>query len=169
VYIFQYAGHPLSLTEYVFGQEEKRIFWAGLYTAWIPVTEIAFKRCFDLLMQEDSAKRTGSHALLTGDAFFIVNIIDTVLRRDGSSRTILHAFGDFALSADDGHPYDGMRIDDHHPNCALFGVIHAEAIDGTDQFANLASGTTFRDDSQLPRHLLLLALCFLSSGRGGRG
>jgi hypothetical protein len=62
-----------------------------------------------------------------------------------------------------------MRIDHHHSNCALFRVIHPEAIDGTDQFANLASRTAFRNDSQLPRHLLLLALCFLSIERGGRG
>jgi hypothetical protein len=113
-------------------------------------------------MEENSAKRTGNHALLTGDAFFIVNIIDTILRRDGSGRAVLHAFGDLALSADDRHPYDGMRIDHHHSNGALLRVIHSKAIDRTDQFANLASRTAFGNDSQLPRHLLLLALSLLS-------
>ncbi len=116
-------------------------------------------------MEEDSAKRTGDYALLTGNAFFIVNIIDTIFRRDGTGRAVLHAFGDLALATNDGHPYDGMRINHHHSNGALLRVIHTEAIDRTDQFANLAPGTAFRNDSQLPRHLLLLVSAFSPSIR----
>jgi hypothetical protein len=106
-------------------------------------------------VEEDSAKRTGDHALLTGDALFTVNIINTIFRCDGSGRTVLHAFGYLALSADNGHPYDRVRINHHDPNRTLLGIVHTETVDGTDQFANLASGTSFSHDRQLPRHLIL--------------
>jgi len=106
-------------------------------------------------MEEDGTKRTGDDALLAGDALFTVNIVDAILRCDGSGRTVLHAFGYLALSADNGHPYDRVGIDYHHSNRTLLGVIHPETVNGTDQFANLASGTSFSHDSQLPRHLIL--------------
>jgi len=107
-------------------------------------------------VEEDSTKRTGSHALLTGDALFTVNIIDTVLRCDSSSRTVLHAFGNLALSTDNGHPYDRVGVNYHHPNCALLRVVHPEPINGTDQFTNLTSRASLGHDRQLPRHNFLL-------------
>jgi hypothetical protein len=48
-----------------------------------------------------------------------------------------------------------VRINHHDPNGTLLGVVHPETVDGTDQFANLASGTSFSHDRQLPRHLIL--------------
>jgi hypothetical protein len=130
----------------MFGQKEKRIFRAGLHTARTSVAEIAFKRCLDLLMKEDGPKRAGGHALLTGDALLTVDVIDTVLRSDSPCRTVLHAFCHLALPADNRHPYDRVRIDDHHPNGTLLRVVHPETVDGTDQFTNLASGASFRYD-----------------------
>jgi hypothetical protein len=107
-------------------------------------------------VEEDSTKRTGDHALLAGNALFTVNIIDTILRCDGSGWTVLHAFGYFTLSADNGHPYDRVRVNHHHPNRTLLGVVHSETVNGTDQFANLASGTSLSHNSQLQRHVFLL-------------
>jgi hypothetical protein len=77
--------------------------------------------------------------LLAGDALFAVNIVDAVLCRDGSRWTVLHAFGYLALSADNGHPYDRVGVDNHDPNRALFRVIHSEAMNGTDKLTDLAS------------------------------
>jgi hypothetical protein len=108
-------------------------------------------------MEEDGAKRAGDDTLLAGDALFAVNIVDTILCRDGSGRAVLHAFGYLALSADNGHPYDGVGVDHHDPNGTLFGVIHSEAMNGTDQLTDLTSRTPFRHHSQLPRHFFLLA------------
>jgi hypothetical protein len=112
---------------------------------WITVTEIAFKRRFDLLMEEDGTKRTGNDALLAGDALFAVDIIDAILCRDGSGRAVLHALGYLALPADNRHSYDRMGIDHHDPNCALLGVVHSKTMNGTNQFADLASGTSLGD------------------------
>jgi hypothetical protein len=140
----------------MFRQKEKCIFGASLYTAWISIAKIAFKRRFDFLVKKDSAKRTGGHTLLAGDTLLTVNIIDTVLGCDGSSRTILHALGNLALSTDDGHSYDRVRVDDHHPNGALLGVVYPETIDGANQLANLTSRASLSYDGQLPSHVILL-------------
>ena len=94
--------------------------------------------------------------MLTGDALFTVNIVDTVLRCDGSCRTVLHAFGNLALSTDNGHPYDRVRVNYHHPDGTLFRVVHAEPTNRTDQFTNLTSRTSLRHDRQFPRHDFLL-------------
>ena len=124
------------------------------------IAQIAFKRRFDLFMKKDGTKRTGDHALLAGDTLFTVNIIDTVLGRDGSGRTVLHAFGNLALSTDNGHSYDWVRVDHHHADGALLGVVHSETIDGADQFANFTSRTSLWHDRQLPRHFFLLSASF---------
>jgi hypothetical protein len=113
----------------MFGQKEKRIFRAGLHAARISIAEIAFKRRLDLLVQEDGPKRAGDDALLTGDALLAVDIINTVLRRDGPGRTILHTLGHFALPADNGHPYDRVRVDDHHPDGTFLRVVRSETVD----------------------------------------
>jgi hypothetical protein len=140
----------------MFRQEKKRILGTGFHTAGTPVTEITFKRRLDLLVKENSPKRARDHALLAGDTFFTIDIIDAVLRRDGSRRAVLHAFGYLALSADNGHPYDRVRIDDHHSDGTFFRVVHSETVNGTDQLTNLASGASFRHHGQFPRHLILL-------------
>jgi hypothetical protein len=130
----------------MFGQIEKRIFRTGLHAQRLSATKIAFKGRLDILVKEDSPKGTGDDALLTGDALLAVDIIDSVLRRDGSRGTVLHALGHLALPADNRHPYDRVRIDDHHSNGTFFGVVHSETVDGADQFTDLASGASFRYD-----------------------
>jgi len=49
-----------------------------------------------------------------------------------------------------------VRIDHHHPDGTLLGIVHSEALDGANQFADLATGTSFRHHSQLPSHDFLL-------------
>jgi hypothetical protein len=95
---------------------------------WIPVTEIAFKRRFDLLMEEDGAKRTRNDTLLAGNTLFAIDIVDAILCRDGSGRAILHAFGYLALPADNRHPYDRVRVDHHDPNRTFFRIVHSETM-----------------------------------------
>jgi len=96
--------------------------------------------------------------LLAGDTLFAIDIVDTILCRDGSCRAVLHAFGYLALPADNRHPYDRMGIDYHDPNRTFFRVVHSETMNGTDELADFASRTSFRHHSQLPGHFLLLLL-----------
>jgi hypothetical protein len=152
--IFQHAGHPLGLAQNMLGKKEQGIFGAGLHTAGIPIAEVALKGGLSLFMQEDGAEGARESTLLAGDTFLPINVIDPILGDDGSRRAVLHAFGNLALPADNGHPYDRVRIDHHDPNGTLFRVVYPEALNGTDQFTDLASRTSFRHYSQLPGHRL---------------
>jgi len=137
-------------------QKEQGIFGAGFHTPGIPVAKVALKGGFSLLMKEDGAEGARESTLLTGDTFLFVNVIDPIFGDNGPSRAVLHAFGDLALPADNGHPYDRVGIDHHDPNGTLFRVVYPEALNGTDQFTDLTSRTSFRHYSQLPGHFCLL-------------
>jgi len=140
----------------MFRQKKQRIFRTGLHTLRIPVTEVAFKWCFNLLMEEDGTKRTRDDTLLTGNTLFTVNIVDAILCRDGSGRAVLHTFGYLALPADNRHPDDRVRVDHHDPNRTFLRIVYSETINGTDKLTNLAPGTSFGHYSQLPGHIFLL-------------
>ena len=51
-------------------------------------------------MEEDGTKRTRDHALLAGDTFLSIDVVNPVLHHDGSSWAVFHALGHLALAAD---------------------------------------------------------------------
>lgn len=140
----------------MFRQKEESALRARLNTTRISVTEIALEGRLHLLVEEDGAEGTRDDALLAGDTFFSIDVVDPILCHNRSGRTVLHAFGHLALSANNGHPDDRMGVDDHHPNGALLWIVYSEAMDGAYQLAQLASGASFRNDRQFPRHDFLL-------------
>lgn len=147
----------------MFRQKEKGVLRAGLHTMGAPVAEIAFKGRLHFFVKEDRSEGTRDDTLLAGDALFLIDVVDAILGHDGSGWAVLHAFGYLALPADDGHPDDGMGVDHHDANGALLGVVHPKALNGTDQFAKLTSGTSFCDHCQLPGHVFLLIVLTVKS------
>ena len=119
------------------------------------ITKITFERGLDFVVKEDGTEGTGDHTLLAGDTLFPIDVVDTILHHNGSRWTVLHAFSNLALSANNRHAYDRVRVDHHDPNRTLFGVVYTKAMNGADQFTDLTTGTSFRYHGQFPRHLFL--------------
>jgi hypothetical protein len=129
--------------------EFKGFFRTCLNTKGIPLAEITFEGSLNIIVEKHGAERTADEALITGDALVHIETDDTVLLVDRVGWTVLATFRDAALPAYNGHPDHRMRIEDHHPDPAFFGIIDPFATNTASQFTHFASGTALRNDSQM--------------------
>jgi hypothetical protein len=103
-------------------------------------------------VKEDGPKRAGDDALLAGDAFLGVDIVDAVIGHNGIGGASIPALGFLAIATDDRHTDHRMRIDHHHPNAGFLGIVDPKALDGTDELAEATSRTALGNNSQFLRH-----------------
>jgi hypothetical protein len=125
----------------MFRNEEKCIFRAALHALGITLTEITLKGNGEITMKENSTKGARHHTLLTGNAFFLINLAVPLFNDNRIRGTILPALRLFTLFTDNGHSDDRMGINNHHPDATLFRVVSPKAIDGTDHFTQLTART----------------------------
>jgi len=97
-------------------------------------------------MEKDGTKRARYYTLLTGNAFFFINVTVSIFTYNSIGGAVFSALGLFTLSADNGHPDDRMGIDNHHPDATLFRIIGSEAVDGTDHLTKLTTRTPLRNN-----------------------
>jgi len=103
-------------------------------------------------MEKDGTKWAGDHTLLTGNAFFFINVTVSIFHDDSIGWTILLAFWFFTLSAHNRHPDNRVWINNHHPDAALFGVIGSKSIDRTYYLTKPTARAPLRNNCQSPGH-----------------
>ena len=124
--VAQYIRHAMRLPEEVLRDIHDCMFGARLHTLGIAAAKIAFEWHRHVLVHKNGSKGTGFHAHVTGNTLLLQYLDHTVVTYNSVRRTTVRTFGFLALITDYGHPDHRMRIDDHRPNTALFGIVHFE-------------------------------------------